>query len=313
MPLHRQMKVEEIKEVLKFYHMYGMLLYFSEVDGLKDFVITNPQWLFINLTKIIMCKFEEGSHDLYDDYIKEFHNGICHMELLKHLKLDLQGIELESFVELLLYLKIITPMIQNGYFMPTILPLCEGNTTFSEEIYGKPAVFAPNGECICQEVKPLLIEFTFGTIPRGLFGFLIVQLLQYNDYKLYGDNDHSLSRCADLITFYIKPCYYVSLRDKVSYLEVQVRVKDREPSYHFKVQTAISKALKRVCDEFYWEFSDVRYGFLCCEHPKGFQGEHLTLLSPDSPFPDVIPKYSYCKNDQSTHLSKAHSIWFEVC
>ena len=315
LPSHRQMNSEELKEVLKFYHMYGMLLYFSEVDGMKDFVITNPQWLFINLTKIIMCKFEDNSHGLYGaHYIKELHNGICYMELLTRLKLDLRGIELESFVKLLVHLKIIAPMMQNGYFMPTILPLCDENTSFSEEIYGKPAAFALDGECLCQEVNPLLIEFTFGTIPRGLFGFLVVQLLQDNpDFKLYGNNHHSLCRCADLITFYIKPCYYISLRDKVSYLELQVRVKGDKPSYHFKVQTAISKALKRVCDEFYWKFSDCCYGFLCCQHGKDSQGEHLTLLSPNPPFPDKIPDYSECKNDQSTHLIKAHSIWFEVC
>ena len=316
LPLRRQMNSEQLKEVLKFYHMYGMLLYFSEVDGMKDFVITNPQWLFINLTKIIMCKFEDNSHDLYGaHHIKELQNGICCVELLTRLKLDLQGIELESFVKLLVHLKIIAPMMQNGYFMPTILPLCNENTSFSEEIYGKPAAFALDGECLCQEVNPLLIEFTFGTIPRGLFGFLVVQLLQDNpDFKLHGNNDHdSLCRCADLITFYIKPCYYVSLRDRVSHLELQVRVKGDKPSYHFKVQTAVSKALKRVCDEFYWKFSDCCYGFLCCQHGKDFQGEHLTLLSPNPPFPDKILEYSYCKNDQSTPLNKAHSIWFEVC
>ena len=59
MPSHRKMKMKEIKEVLKFYHLYGMLLYFSEVKGMKNYVITNPQWLFTNLTKILMCKFAQ--------------------------------------------------------------------------------------------------------------------------------------------------------------------------------------------------------------------------------------------------------------
>ena len=133
MPSHRKMKIEEIKEVLKFYHLYGMLLYFSEVDGMKEFVITNPQWLFINLTKIIMCKFENNANDLYGaHHIKMMHNGICHIELLRRLKLDLQGIELESFVQLLVHLKIIAPMMDNGYFVPTILPLCSENVIFTD-------------------------------------------------------------------------------------------------------------------------------------------------------------------------------------
>ena len=315
MPSHRKMKIEEIKEILKFYHSYGMLLYFSEVDGMNKFVITNPQWLFINLSKIIMCKFEDNAYDLYGaHHIEKMHNGICHMELLGRLKLDLQGIELESFVELLVHLKVIAPMMDKEYFMPTTLPLCNEKIIFTEEEYGKPAAFAVDGECIHPEVEPLLIEFCFGTIPRGFFGFLIVQLLQDNPetFELYGKNDHILRRCADLVTFYVKPCFYMSLHDRVSYLELQVRVKGNEPSCHYKVQTAVTKALKKICDEFSWEFSDCRFGFLCRQHTADSQGDHLTLLSATQPIPDKIPKYPYCKTLQTTCLTMAHNIWFEV-
>ena len=314
MPSHRKMKIEEIKEILKFYHSYGMLLYFDKVDGMNNFVITNLQWLFINLSKIIMCKFEDNAYNLYGaHHIEKMHNGICHMELLKKLKLDLQGIELESFVKLLVHLKIIAPMINNEYFMPTTLPLCSEKIIFTEEEYGRPAVLlAVDGH---PEVEPLLIEFFFGTIPRGFFGFLIVQLLQDNPetFELYGKNDHILRRCADLVTFYVKPCFYVSLHDRVSYLELQVRVKGNEPSCHYKVQTAVTKALKKICDEFSWEFSDCRFGFLCRQHTADSQGDHLTLLSATQPIPDKIPKYPYCKSLQTTCLTMAHNIWFEVC
>ena len=314
MPVHRQMNVGEIKEVLKFYHLYSMLLYFSKVDGMKDFVVTNPQWLFVNLTKIIMCKFEDNANDLYGaHHIENMHNGMCSMELLESLSLDLQDIKLESFTNLLVHLKIIAPMIDGGYFMPTILPPCDENINFPVEEYGKPAVFTFNKECICHAVEPLLIEFTFGTIPSGLFGFLIVQLLQDNsDLELYGKNDHTLCRCTDLITFHLRPYYYVSLHDRVSYLELQVRVKGNNPSCHFKPQTSVSKALKKVCKEFNWKFTDCRYGFLCYQHKKDSQGKHLTLLSTDQPFPTEFPEYSSCKNLQSTCLTKAHSMWFEV-
>ena len=313
MPSHRKMKIEEIKEILKFYHSYGMLLYFDKVDGMNKFVITNPQWLFINLSKIIMCKFEDNAYGSH--HIEKMHNGICHMELLRRLKLDLQGIELESFVELLVHLKIIAPMLDNGYFMPTTLPLCNEKIIFTQEEYGRPAAFAVDGQCIHPEVEPLLIEFFFGTIPRGFFGFLIVQLLQDNPetFELYGKNDHILRRCADLVTFYVKPCFYMSLHDRVSYLELQVRVKGNEPSCHYKVQTAVTKALKKICDEFSWEFSDCRFGFLCRQHTADSQGDHLTLLSATQPIPDKIPKYPYCKSLQTTCLTMAHNIWFEVC
>ena len=55
------------------------------------------------------------------------------MELLESLSLDLQGIKLESFTNLLVHLKIIAPMIDGGYFMPTILPPCDKNINFPVE------------------------------------------------------------------------------------------------------------------------------------------------------------------------------------
>ena len=317
MPSHRRMEMEQIIEVLKFYHMYGMLLYFHKVKGMKNFVITNPQWLFINLTKIIMCKFKSNSKDLYDsNIIEQINEGICSIELLRRLDLDLKGIELESFVNLLVHLKVIAPMktVKTDYFIPTILPPCNEKSIFTEEECGNPVAFSFDRECIHPEVEPLLIEFTFGTIPRGFFGFLIVQLLQDNPdtYEVYGINDHTLRRCSDLICFYVKPCRYVSLRDKVLHLELQVRVIGNEPSYHNEVLITVMEALKKVCDEFNWPFSNCRYGFLCCKHEEHSHGEHLTLL-PDNPlYTDEIPKHACCNWQKPTSLSEAHTVWFEV-
>ena len=318
MPPHRQIKLEEIREILKFYHSFGMLLYFSQVDGMNNYVITDPQWLFLNLSKIIMCKFVNNANDIYNaDVIEEMDKGICSLELLKRLDLNLQGIELESFVNLLIHLKVIAPvMAENVYLMPTILPPCNDRYIFTERECGEPAAYTFDGQCICQEVKPLLIEFTSGTIPRGLFGFLVVQLLQDNPntYELYGKNDHNiLRRCSDLLCFYVKPCWYVSLRDKIFYLELQVRVIGKELSYHYKAQTIITDSLKKVCDEFSWQFNDCHYGFLCCEHREDLQDDHLTLLPTNPPYRDRIPKHATCCKQKPTNLSNVHTIWFEVC
>ena len=317
MPSHRRMEMEQIIEVLKFYHMYGMVLYFNEVKGMKNFVITNPQWLFVNLTKIIMCKYKRNAKELYASYlIEEMNKGICSVELLRRLDLDLQGIELESFLNLLVHLKVIAPMktMETDYFIPTILPPCNEKSIFTEKECGNPAAFTFDRECIHPEVEPLLIEFTFGTIPRGLFGFLTVQLLQDNPdtFEVYGINDHTLQRCSDLICFYVKPCWYVSLHDKVSYLELQVRTKGIEPSYHNEVLITVTEALKKVCDEFSWPFSNCRYGFLCVEHEERSHGEHLTVLPTNPLYTDEIPKHAYCNWQQPTVLSKAHTVWFEV-
>ena len=315
MPSHRQMKMKQVKEILKFYHSFGMLLYFSEVDGMNNYVITDPQWLFLNLTKITMCKFVNNANNVYDsDIIEEMNKGICSLELLTKLDLNLQGIKLESFVKLLVHLKVIAP-VSNAYFMPTILPPCSDENIFTERECGDPAAFTLDGQCIHSAVEPLLIQFTSGIIPRGLFGFLIVQLLQDNPdtYELYGKNDHILRRCSDLLCFYVKPYWYVSLRDKIFYLELQVHVMGNKPSYHYKAQTIVSESLKKVCDEFNWQFSDCCYGFLCREHTEDLQDDHQTLLPTNPPYKDKIPEYAICHNQRPTPLSNAHTIWFKVC
>ena len=321
MPSHRIMDLEQIMQILKFYHQYGMLLYFDEVDGMKDFVITNPQWLFTNLTKIIMCKFEHNATTLYGaNSIKKMQNGFCDMKLLEKLinKSDLQGIELKSFLQLLVHLKVIAPM-DNEYFIPNILPVCANTETmFTVKDYGTATVLI-NGQ-VSMEVEPLLIQFTFGTIPRGLFGFLVVEILQQNlssdfaeIYKPHGQNDvksNRLFRCANVITFYAKPYFYISLIDKISHLELQVRATNNEPSYHCKAERRVTKALEKVCSRFDWSFRDCCYGFTCKhESTPCSQSPHLALLDLDKRF---AAKHAECKNGYSTKLSKAHHIWFKV-
>ena len=315
-PPHRRMNLNQIKEVLRFYHLCGTLLYFDDIESMNEYVITDPQWLFNNLAKIMMCKFENNATVLYGTQIKDMDNGICDMKLLSKLNLD-QDIKLESFINLLIHLKIVAPM-ENRYFIPNLLPVCvDTESILTEEEYGTMVAYGVDGKCIASKVEPFLIEFTSGTIPRGLFGFLIVQLLQDKSgtYELYGENDsqnHILCRCSNLITFYVRPCLYISLIDRISYLELQVRVKYNEPTYHCKARTAITDALEKVCHKFNWPFSDCRYGYLCCERAKKCsQSLHLALLP--EPFPNEFPKFTQCKNQQDTKLNEAHLIWFEVC
>ena len=44
---------EFIKNGLRFHHLFGVLLYFEEVEGMKDIVITDHQLLFDNCVSSI--------------------------------------------------------------------------------------------------------------------------------------------------------------------------------------------------------------------------------------------------------------------
>ena len=318
MPPDKTMEIEVIKEVMKFYHMFGTLLYFHAVDGMNEIVITNPQWLFNNLTKIVTCKFDKKLST--DRDISEMENkGICNENLLAKLTLDLrQGVEIKSFLKLLVYLKVIAPIPSKNndqYFIPSVLPMRDSlpNITSGEQ-FGKAVIFTTNGEEI-DVIDPLLITSKFGTIPRGLFGFLVVQLLQDNP-KLYSENDLNSDTyyCfADQATFRIQCWWYFTIIDKISYLELQVRVEgNNQPSYHRKVQEIVTNALGKVCGQFNWQLSDCRYGFLCkkCttkDHPS-------LLLDSEAPITSKIDDHTECMHHKITRLNeKEKRIWFEVC
>ena len=325
MPSGRRMEKQIIVEVMKFYHMFGTLLFFDEVEGMSEFVITDPQWLFTNLTEIVTCTCDENQECYDSDHINKLRNeGICNVKLLENLNLNLQDIEMESFLKLLIHLKVIAlkDNEHNEYFIPSVLPRCNRKTDiksiFNEEDFGKAVAFTADGHSI--EVDPLLIEFTFGTIPRGLFGFLAVQILQDNKiYHLYSENDPENDIyycCADLITFQIDSSWlYVTLVDNISYLELQVRVQGNNiPSEHHQIQKTVTKALKTVCDQFDWQFNDCRYGFSCEKCFKEYSNkDHLSVLSTEEPIPSQLPDPITCSRKHRMKLEKKHKIWFEVC
>ena len=267
-----------------------------------------------------MCKFEHNATALYGaKLIKNLQNGICDKKLFNYLELDLQEIKLESFLKLLVHLKVIAP-IDNEYFIPNILPLCANTDSIcTERECGKTTILTADGRCM--KVEPLLIQFTFGTIPRGLFGFLVVEILQQNSvnpekYIPHGKNDvnnNILFRCANLIIFCTETWFYISLIDKISYLEVQVRFTNERPvpTYHYQAQTRVTKALKEVCKRFNWKFNDCRYGFVCRNNKSILccQSPHLALLDLNT---SLAVEVATCKNNHPTKLNEAHHVWFKV-
>ena len=314
MPDGKKMEMREIKEVLKFYHQLGVLLYFDSVDGMNKFVITDPQWLFCNLTEIVTCKFDDSK--LLDKHLLDelYHKGILHEKLLNALELDTKDIALRSFLNLLEDLKIIVRYDQNSFYMPSILPLCHkiDEVLNKEDLYGKQVFYTDPSNCII--VEKLLITFKGNTIPRGLFNFLAIQMLQNNrpTFQLYGkSSDSQCYRYSNLTSFVINEdiTHLLSIIDKTSYLEIHVTVKDdKTEKVYYDTQVAISKALKDVCKKIGWQFNDFCYGFLCpCYHSKNHK--HLTLLSEIEKLTVNIAK---CDYQQPTKLKDCHLVWFKV-
>ena len=336
----------DIKRILNFFHALGSLMYFDETDSIvSDYVITEPQWLFKTLTDLVNCT---SSDKILDGSILDaFKNkGILYDELLDSIDLSIDDQDIgmncddakknkrKLFLELLKHLKIIAPTdylfvgehkVENDqcYFMPSVLPTCtwinERDRILPEHEFGKQVFYRNGKKEFCLQVEPLLIKFTYDNIPRGFLCFLAVQLHKnYTSWRLYpSDTETNLYQFNNLITFRVGEYHYLALIDRTFYLELQVRVKHEEDinprNFYFEIQSAVTNALKDICDDFNSQFTDLRYGFRCTKCPNHF-GDHLTLLCKDKPFLTSIPdNYSADCGRHATKLEDKHKVWFNVC
>ena len=293
---------EEVKSVLQYHHLLGVLIYFHEVPGLCDYVVIDHQWWFDKLSSVICITFQEDFLT-YQAVRKLKFQGMLSNELVKHVEWK-DDIKEEFFFSLLIRMKIITPVDNKQddteeYFIPFVLSAY--NLKQENEIlfqYGH------------LQGEPLLIRFYSGLLPRGFFCSLLVQLLQYplkglEPHFSQGDTHHAFS---NLFTFSLPNAYSMSLLDKLSYLEVQIRHQRKaiDIPVHFKVYNYLIYVLTDVCIHLKFNFERLQCGFLCkcCKHTE----DHICIL------PAIYPSMRFAKCSIDTiyqmELGPSHLVWF---
>ena len=297
-------KIEEVKNVLLYHHILGVLIYFEEVPDLCKYVIVDHQWWFDKLSNIICTTFHKASLD-HRAVHKLKYQGLLSKELLRHIEWkDDLDIKEEFFLSLLVHMRIIASTFTEQkeieeYFIPFILPTCDskGNSELLHQ-YGH------------LQGESLLVHFQSGLLPRGMFCSLIVELLQHSPKGWHPHFSHEgvHHTFSNLITFRLHDGYSLSLLDKVSYLEVQIRHPETDISVpvHNGVYNYLVYALTEVCIHLNFDYERLRYGFVC-QCGKGIDN-HIAVV------PDITSsmRYAECSLD-SLHLVKldcSHLIWF---
>ena len=300
-------KVEEIKNVLLYHHILGVLIYFDKVPGLCDYVIVDHQWWFDKLSNIISIAFQQPSrHHCAVQRLR--YQGLLSEKLLQHIEWK-DDIKEEFFLSLLVHMRIIAPTFTEQkeikeYFIPFILPTCN---------------LKQNNELLYQygylQGEPLLVHFQSGLLPRGMFCSLIVELLQHSPKGWHPHFSHEegvYHTFSNLITFRLHEVqrYSLSLLDKVSYLEVQIRHPEGEFSVpvHNRVFNYLVYALTEVCIHLNFNYERLQYGFVC-QCGKGIDN-HIAVV------PDITSSMHYAECSlNSLHLVKldsSHLIWFSL-
>ena len=292
-----------IKNGLRFHHLFGVLLYFEELKGMCELVISNHQWLFEQLSEIVKYSFKDDTSSDHRDLCK----GLFKESMLNKLNIDedfkKSGIDVSinpntAFLEMLQHLLIIAPLNEDAtqYFMPSLLKSCNIND-LHKNIPGKNS-FIP----LTSDTESLLIQFESAdatdSFPRGFLCFLVVQLIRSTDWELYKRNVHD-----NFLTFCkVNGPYYVTLVDRIFFLEVFVtHGSSNMMPIHHEILDTIRKALFAVMNRLNIEMK-LKCGFICkmCQDTEEV---HMTYLSKND------CDYCFCANQVFTKLEASHKVW----
>ena len=290
----------EVHNILLFFHFMGMLFYYHEVEGIRDFVFIDRQWLFEKLTELVEIKFTKSfnkkniSAETIDKFTME---GKLSINIIENLKVNLQGIHPLYFIHLLDHLNIVAPIDSKmeEYFMPCVLPSFAENVSNLDKCYGTI------------KCAPLLVGFKNGPMPHGFFCQMVVELLR----KLptgWRSPLLSTSRMQhvynNLMTFPTTKGQAVSLFYKIGFLEVQIRHKSSQSTIiHYDVRQELDKVMKKVSDHLQLNKEQLCYGFYC----KCVDIQHFAKLEELSP----LAEYLFCGYSY-TEITEEYRVWLQV-
>ena len=156
---------DQVKHLLRFLHTrIGRIKYFP-VKGLDNIVVREPQVLFNKVTDLIVETF--SSKRLYRQELSDFkHRGIISASVFKQVITAEDGIDPNSFLQLLVHLRIISQITsleneEDRYFIPCVLSHVQASQR-PEPVSNIPTLY---------------IEFKCNHCPKGIFGVLINTLL----------------------------------------------------------------------------------------------------------------------------------------
>ena len=300
---------EEFLNMLQYFHNLSLLLYYHNVPYLKDMIIIDNNLIIETVSKLVEYTFT-GSGIPSRDFNNFKYCGVFSEALLKHPELSGE-INPEGLVQLLVSLNIASPLPKRLYFMPCVLPdieeFMESPNDFLNTHYGP------------KQFTSISIQFSSGSIPRGVFCSLVVCLMNSERTATRWTLCRSSSPnhkevFSNLATFTLPSGHRVSIHDKMSHCEIQIHHTNHKTAsiIHYDVLSTLLYLLQDVCNIMSLS-ADFRIGFQCfskdCNH---FDNDFvlsevlLPLKNPDA--------YSICRfSGKPNELTEDQEIWFKVC
>ena len=308
---------DEAKLAIWFlHHQAGLLMHFPDLPELCDSVICDLQIVYDSVTHLIVNTYRCGHvHQAASEAFQQ--TGQFSLRDIREAIVDTSGdyIPLDKLIELLKHLNIIARITQS-------VPDCSSSTYAARSVmvYFMPCVLpnAPSAELKISNTSspgqvlpfPLMIRFTCGFVPTGVFTAMMANLVSQGSLKMIEKGlrknrvQFHFGKAFDTITLICKAKHYeihISRRPaaKTSTHEVCTAVRD-----------LIQCTLERVASHFNYTFS-LSYQFAFeCPIPTHEGGDHLCVVEGGDTCPDVMACLHDPKNVIPVDMKSQHLVWF---
>ena len=294
---------EELQKALWFlHHCVGLLLYYPELDALKNTVICDMQVVFDSASNLIKNTFT------FNKVGERISETFSEKALFSHADLEKAALRqtddllpLQNVVTLLEHLSILTPLKPTdssqkpSYFMPCVLKSARTEDLTVARSKSDPA--------------PLMLRYQCGYMPVGVFPAMITNLvseqgdigwemmekgLRKNRVQFTVGNDF------DMVTLISHPRFFEIV---VTRNEDEVYESSTE-SLCCEVLNVVESTLHTITSRMNYNFSmGYKLGFECSVHSTN---DHLCIVA------DKTARRMRCQHDprRTPRLEKCHSVWF---
>ena len=284
---------ENINGVLDYLHYEaGTLLYYSNIPGLKEYVITDFQLIFDSISKIIIQHFENsisGPHLKHKNLFKQ--KGQFDASVLR----GVEGcLKVHELISLLHHRHIISKLEgTNMYFMPSVLPKDRLSCNRSDK-------------SLCY-----LVLFDHGYCPVGLFCAATIKLIVSHKWELNKGASQFRNK-IDFLCTYSRITYNVIFSEFSAHYEVCLMGEDMPeelPEVKYKIYQDMNDVLSTVCKDM--KYPSPTYGFYC---PKRCMYENGSYVQDPHPatcaFDDESQQMKCYYSGTPSYLSKEDKQWF---
>ena len=305
----------ETKVAIWFLHRHaGVMMYFPNIPELKDLVIIDIQIVYDSVTVLILraMNYEEVGHCNAKEFKKTGQFALSHV-IAAMSKVSGDVIPPQKLVALLEFLHIIAriPDSSRGqtvsscckqddvtYIMPCVL---ENATT--EELDSVSQDISRS-----DSVAPIMLYFTCGFVPIGVFPAMIACLISNKSFELIKEAIKKnmfrfhFGKDCNLITLICRPQYYM--------IQISKRYSDSVLINEacFDIKNNIETTLKKVSSHMnYGSYMDYQFSFECPLHPGR---DHLCVVKKGEVCPRVMRCLYNRDHPEPVQLSGCHLVWF---